>query len=841
MVKSWKIICALALLIIIPSLSFAARAPEADQRAMPFADPYLEKKTHDVGKAWLTMTNYGFFGNQDDQRYVSFEFPGGSNIEYLFQGAVWVGAYTVAIDSTTMQEVRQGPYVSVGAEGWAGEEEFFPGTTQDDSILVLSIRDNDLGAVSEQDFICKYTDEMTALSDAQHTPLGIEITQRSYAWSYSYAEDFIIIDYTIKNIRPDGKSLQDMYVGLYIDADVGHTATPAYAQDDITGFRDVSVNPATQDTFAIESAWIADGDGDFNFANPVTGVSGTRVVYPPMDDVSFNWWISDTDAERDWGPDWAGEFPYGPWAEAFGTPDDDEQKYYLMSNGNREGYLPDFDQELSENPPPEFVACPANCDDIADGEDTRYLFSFGPVGNTNAQGIKEIAVGDSAKLTIGYFAAEDFHRLGQTDIHDFTDFDLNARWVRDVYDNPSYDTPQFDDNNDGFPETGDGFYGEDTGCDGIPNTGDEGEGDNQLRDCEDALLPTRPAGVLDRPGYMNGKLELGDGVPDFNGPPPPLAPAGEVEGARGITLSQFTKNGELWVQLRWTTRSFFSSDVFALTDPLTLGKGDSTRTHPFFDRYPMLRGNPTDFEGFRIYKSTTGIVSEYEFLAEYDLEDHDYAEYLAAEGEIDPDDVHKYYLGYDIGFDTDYDASGNVIFEFNEETEIFTFNYGPVAPNWPLYFSVTAFDHGIPAASVVSLESSPNANSVLIWPSPDPQSLSEDAKPMVIPNPYRIDVDYTNNSNRYRWDDWNNQGFSEHTRRIDFVNLPAECDIRIYTLFGDLVDTIEHRIENGIRSSRESWGMITRNRQSLASGVYYFSVEDLETGDIEIGKFVVIR
>lgn len=827
MSQKMKYLFLIAILIglLWPGSVFARDArDDSEIVARPFADPYTDFKTHTVGKAWLTLTNFGFFGNQGDERYPSFEFPGGSNTEYLFQGAVWVGAL-----------VQGQAFVSVGAEGWAGGEEFFPGDTPDDSINVLSIRDGDPGAISEQDFLCEYTDELTTLSDPTHEPLGLNIKQQSYAWSYSYAEDFIMIDYTITNIRTDNKQIENMYVGLYIDADVGHTSLSGsvYAQDDITGFRDLSINPVTGDTFRVESAWIADNDGDFNLANPAPGVSGTRVVFPPLDDLSFNWWISDESAEKDYGPAWTGEFPYGIWQEPFGTPDNDEQKYYLMSNASRQANPElkfDFDQELSDEVPSGWVGPPSSiATDIADGEDTRYLFSFGPVGNLDpADGIYKLAPGDSAKLTIGYFAAENFHRLGQ-DEHDYTDFDLNARWVKDVYDNPSRDTD------------GDGFAGEDVGCDGIwpghPDyTGpdpDGTEGNNTLDPCEDTL------GDPDRVGYNNGRLEKGDGVPDFDGPPPPLAP--ESLNSKGLGIRQFTKDGQLWVQLRWGTNAVYSEDVFANTDPLRLAKGSTTHDHPFFDRYPFLRGSPTDFEGFRVYKSRTEIVDDFELLAEFDLVDHDYAEYLVDEGVIAPEDLPKYDLGYDQGFDTKVNAAGDTIFTTIGDS-IFVYNYGPVAPNWPIYFAVTAFDHGIPAANVQSLESSPNSNKIIIWPSPDPGNLSESDDPMVIPNPYRIDQDYTNNSIKYRWDDWNNSGFSEHTRRIDFVNLPAECIIRIYTLAGDLVDTVEHHADDsGIETSRESWGMITRNGQSLASGVYLFSVENLQTGDEFIGKFVVIR
>ncbi len=49
---------------------------------------------HNVGNMWLRVSNYGFFGSGDDvvPQYPSLEYPGGSGIDYLYQGALWFGA-----------------------------------------------------------------------------------------------------------------------------------------------------------------------------------------------------------------------------------------------------------------------------------------------------------------------------------------------------------------------------------------------------------------------------------------------------------------------------------------------------------------------------------------------------------------------------------------------------------------------------------------------------------------------------------------------------------------------------------------------------------------------------
>jgi len=57
---------------------------------------------------------------------------------------------------------------------------------------------------------------------------------------------------------------------------------------------------------------------------------------------------------------------------------------------------------------------------------------------------------------------------------------------------------------------------------------------------------------------------------------------------------------------------------------------------------------------------------------------------------------------------------------------------------------------------------------------------------------------------------------------IVFTNLPAKCTIRIYTVSGELVRTLEHDNPN---SGEEVWNQLTDSRQKTAAGVYLYTVE----------------
>ena len=91
-----KILVYLTLLFLVAATAFAAKA--SDGQGSKKLDLL---KWHDVGNIWLRVSNHGFFGSGDDiiPRYPSLEYPGGSGIDYLYQGALWFGAKKIRRNS----------------------------------------------------------------------------------------------------------------------------------------------------------------------------------------------------------------------------------------------------------------------------------------------------------------------------------------------------------------------------------------------------------------------------------------------------------------------------------------------------------------------------------------------------------------------------------------------------------------------------------------------------------------------------------------------------------------------------------------------------------------------
>ena len=72
-----------------------------------------------------------------------------------------------------------------------------------------------------------------------------------------------------------------------------------------------------------------------------------------------------------------------------------------------------------------------------------------------------------------------------------------------------------------------------------------------------------------------------------------------------------------------------------------------------------------------------------------------------------------------------------------------------------------------------------------------------------------------------------------------------ECTIKIFTVTGELVNTLAHNLENDYDGNtadtgNEWWDLRTYNNQEVAPGLYIYVVE-ASSGEKYIGKFAVVR
>jgi len=243
-----------------------------------------------------------------------------------------------------------------------------------------------------------------------------------------------------------------------------------------------------------------------------------------------------------------------------------------------------------------------------------------------------------------------------------------------------------------------------------------------------------------------------------------------------------------------------------------------------------------DFEGYRVFRSRL-----FQDLQGFDLLSSmvRIAEYDSVNG-----------IGYDTGLDLARLDEPVVFIESDPQTGEpdtlvcpYRFHNTDVHSGWQYAYAVTAYDTGDPSYGLESLESSRLSNVVRVFPGAVPAE--EDGPDVIVyPNPYTVGA---------RWD-----GGLERERKIVFRHLPERCKVRIYTVAGDLVDEFDHDAAtyNGsdirwyeefskedaqFSGGEHAWDLISDSDQAIATGLYLYAVEDLDSGDVQRGRFLVIK
>ena len=99
----------------------------------------------------------------------------------------------------------------------------------------------------------------------------------------------------------------------------------------------------------------------------------------------------------------------------------------------------------------------------------------------------------------------------------------------------------------------------------------------------------------------------------------------------------------------------------------------------------------------------------------------------------------------------------------------------------------------------------------------------------VVPNPYIASA---------TWEERNSYTSGRGPRAIHFNHLPQQCTIRIYTISGELVATIDHNAP--MNDGTAEWNLLTRDNLAVAYGVYIYHVDAPGIGE-KVGKFALIK
>jgi hypothetical protein len=234
-----------------------------------------------------------------------------------------------------------------------------------------------------------------------------------------------------------------------------------------------------------------------------------------------------------------------------------------------------------------------------------------------------------------------------------------------------------------------------------------------------------------------------------------------------------------------------------------------------------------DFEGYRVYRSNPGddrsgnILAQSTMIAQWDTP------------------------GTRTGFNTGFDEIRlNEPHHFEGDTTAYWYRFEleNLLPGWQYLVAVTAFDTGDPDTGLPSFESSRVANAVRVFAGTPPVT-DGSRKVGVYPNPYRVNA---------AWD-----GGTNRTRKLNFYNLPPRASIQVYTLAGEIVARMDHdsndyrgdirwydtfsAANRQMPGGEHSWDLLSESGLDLASGLYLFTVENLDTGEVQTGKFALIK
>lgn len=168
---------------------------------------YVDDKLTKAANIRLSISNLGLIGNAfsgkfDLEAQPSCEFPANTGIEHVFQGGLWLGC---ELGGTSIAVTTGAADDSRGYSTGASNFEF---SAEPSSTLLerSSLSDNPLyapEAISHQDFVSDFTDKNkiapggSIIMQGHNNPLGADIHMEAYNWNYSFANFFVILNFTI--------------------------------------------------------------------------------------------------------------------------------------------------------------------------------------------------------------------------------------------------------------------------------------------------------------------------------------------------------------------------------------------------------------------------------------------------------------------------------------------------------------------------------------------------------------------------------------------------------------------------------------------------------------------
>jgi hypothetical protein len=883
----------------MPDQSKLGDGPDDTGVALSAHPSTLDQVMHDVSNIVTTVDNYGFIGGYGYYGIPSGEWPRNSGHNYLADIRFWMGGVTAAGDTLVANSLddfqamlqpvngedayrmylstdstRYHDYdatdtmgLSLGspANGWRvwDSEKATWGYNETYDPLLASTRET--GPTSLQESHYRFND--AALGEPL---MGLELTQTILSWNYCYNENFLFVVLDITNTSPEDYS--DFAFGLYIDLDVGGP--------DGTG-----ENGRLGDLVAYDEdenlAWIYDEDAEDPGwgRNVTTGVMGTKYLETP-DDIGMTAFRSD---------DWVMVDGIGDKAKyaLINSSQFDESlpptdQFYLQCTRG-------IDLTAGKTVRVVFaLVAGADEDDFRDNAtmaqqlyDSYYVGPQPPTTPTLSaragDGKVYLHWNNAAEVSLDPLTGEaDFvgYKLYRSENRGKTWGDIFYNTGNDCMDSDyptlaTYSIAAFGDriqhsfvDSLGLHNGVEYWY-----CLAAYDAGDEVAGvdalqtgfgvANQASNVVAIAPESNPAGFYEAAATTE-HLFTGSGLMSEGEVAPIVFDQSELTGSSYSVVFEDAIDASYWHLINTTTDdTLLANQTRAGGDPALFDVTEGLRVHVTNgDRIPRSYGQTAgadtnlviaDFWGPTLPALTgnpADVFSDEPFRDSYELRYT--GDSTRAVSSIE-------YWGYDVGvaywvpfeaWNTTtntrvslcvYDYESNGTWESYDDLGIVNYPYDPdqdlTALAFPLYYSwLFTLDYAVYDPSVgdiLSVVGAPmngpgDSFTFKVDGVNSAEARDELADVKVVPNPYFA-----------RYDSRIEVGEGESV--LKFIRIPGKCFIRIYTLAGDLVHTIDHKDGSG----EAEWNLQSSNQQQVASGTYLYHIES-GYGE-RIGRFAVIK
>jgi hypothetical protein len=912
-VRGFRTRCLLAVALSFFTAPAGARLhPDlVDDQALPLDGIHVIDGSYviDAGILQVNITNHGLIGSHytDYRLYSSApsaQWPGGSGDEYLYGAGLWVGANVGGINAVTtgqpvrelrptedirdtIYEARRGravrPYESDDVAGHrlphpradddrdrVRDEDMLNGRDDDGDGRV----DEDFAQIGDQMMVCTMHDDTGLVREMypDHNPLGVTVVQRAATWSDDAFDDFVALDYEIRNTGFD--DLRDVYLGFYMDCDIQNRADMSSEPDDLAGYYSGVARDTAGVFHRVQVAYMYDGADD----DPLPGYLGVALLDHTTDFAGLR-------APQRLGNTTFRAFTTGASYVQGGEPTMDADRYAMMS-GRR------FDRNTHAN----------------EGDDYRIMVATGPfeyfqqgavlnyrlalvIGNGLDEMLQAALRASMAQRGIWYNAdtAWDTGQGGAETkvcygdlppVYDYKELGAyRAAFMNEACIGPepvfgyfpiSMDTNVFKDENgrtciwantDNCEECFNYFGRECTVENGLywrmptytwwyeQRTHMTGTWGREHREpwVYAGALPPRPPNFRVREGQGRVELfwdDLSEHIPDEE------TGAYDFESYRVWRIVNWTRPAgvdehqtpptDLWAMIgEWDLINHIPAGVGANTVDLELGRNtglSGIRYRPVCLEDPRFDGVAEIMQQV-VARDPRGEWVELPPLRLPDGTPRTHLEPLL------PWEEHKAVL--DTFFAVTPRAANPAAGVVGKRAaKYYHWTDTEVHDNFRAYYAVTARDHTswwngwqfVPTG--FGAETPPSVNYQTAVPRQNAQTARERASRgeniYVYPNPVTREALEEFDAQETTWD--NPTGV-----QVVWANLPrAHNTIRVYTASGDLVQTLSHDGTGG--DGTVSWNLVSRNNQEITSGIYLYVVQSDDTAFEDFrGYFTVVR